>query len=43
MLIGVPFVRFNYKEPPKKKNPAYESVRVYLPSLTEEETNRLNQ
>lgn len=43
MLFGIPFIRFNYKEPPKKKNPAYESIQMYLPNLTEEDIIRLKQ
>ncbi len=41
MLIGIPFVRFNFKEPPKKRNPILESIKMYIPTLTEEDRARL--
>lgn len=40
MCVGIPFIKFNYKEAAKKKNPVYSSIKPHLPYLTDEERNK---
>jgi len=35
MIVGIPFIRFNYVTwLARKPNPAYESIKKHLPNLT---------
>jgi len=40
MCFGIPFIRFNYKEAAKNKNPVYSSIKPHLPYLTDEERHK---